>query len=62
MWANYYDEPIFKKLAEILKIRIQEIDKTPDYDNPNWSHLQAHRNGQRDALREVLALLPTENK
>lgn len=30
----------------------QEINKD-DYDSPNWSHKQAHRNGERSRIKKV---------
>lgn len=57
-YKNYLDEPIFKQLADILRQRIKELDRPPDYDNPSWSHAQAHRNGQKEAMKEILAILP----
>lgn len=28
-----------------------------DYNNPSWSHVQAHKNGEQEALRKILDLL-----
>lgn len=49
------------RLSEIIKEKLQALDNAEcsvsDYDNPSWSHKQAHRNGQKASLVEVLKLI-----
>ena len=52
---------IRNRLTQIIKEKLESIDNTEcsvsDYDSPSWSHKQAHRNGQKTALNEVLKLI-----
>lgn len=49
------------RLYELVDEWEKEIDsaeaKIDDYDNPSWSHKQAHRNGDRSRLRKLRDLL-----
>ena len=49
------------RLSSILKEKLEALDSqecsVADYDNPSWSHKQAHRNGQKASLVEVLKLI-----
>lgn len=52
---------IRQQLAKIIDGQLQslsqsEISETA-YDNPNWAEKQAHRNGRRQALSEILRLI-----
>lgn len=49
----------FERLEKILeRWRVQNEDVSEgDYDNPSWSHKQAHRNGYNRALKDVMSLL-----
>jgi hypothetical protein len=53
--------PTLKRLKEIVTKRVSEVDavetKTTDYGSPSWAYLQAHRNGHKQALNEILELL-----
>ncbi len=62
IYEAYTDELIFQQLAVIIKSRLKELDKAPDYKNPSWSHEQAHRNGQKESLKEILNLLPLTDR
>lgn len=48
------------KLKAIIdrKIADLEIDKTDDYNNPQWPVLRADRNGQLQSLMYIKKLLP----
>lgn len=50
---------VFTKLKAILKDEEEAIarQECSDYRDPSWSHVQAHRNGDRAAIRRVLKLL-----
>jgi hypothetical protein len=56
--------PAFRRLVEI----INELDSASasfqdvDYQNPSWSHYQAHRNGERSAYRKLLRLITPFNQ
>lgn len=49
------------RLREILQEEINSLDKSETSDSqfsdPNWSHKQAYRNGQRSKLRYILSIL-----
>lgn len=50
---------LLDKLKEIL-YNMQEGKRdvvVGDYDNPSWSHKQAHLNGETAALHKVISLL-----
>jgi hypothetical protein len=53
--------PIFERLRDILKEQEQRTDELETsikaYDNPNWSHKQAHRNGSKEMMRQVQMLI-----
>jgi hypothetical protein len=48
---------------DILRNIVYNIDigltnvSSEDYDNPSWSHKQAHINGRQETIREILAIL-----
>ena len=51
---------ILTRLDEILNehasaLAASEASSEP-YDNPNWAYLQAHRNGQKDMIRQLKKL------
>lgn len=50
---------LLDKLYEICYNRSIELKKVskPDYDNPSWSHKQAHLNGQLEELELILKLI-----
>lgn len=60
MKKNVLDSTILlDKLKEIL-YNMQEGKREVvigDYDNPSWSHKQAHLNGETAALQKVISLL-----
>src|SRR5689334_6030435 len=45
-------------MAEIIRRDLANLDKTPieSYDDPNWAYKEADRQGQRRALKNILAL------
>lgn len=49
------------RLLEIIEISKDSLDKientSSSYDNPGWSHKQAHINGKRAALKDIEQLL-----
>lgn len=58
LWGS---KPVLDRLAQLLSEEEADIDRTemmPDsYDNPSWSHKQAHKNGQRAMLRKIKMLI-----
>lgn len=51
---------ILGRLRDILKEELQstyETETLKDFEDPNWSHKQAFRNGDRARIRKVLSLL-----
>lgn len=36
---------------------MHRVMRTSDYDNPSWSHRQAHDNGYNQAIEDVLQLI-----
>lgn len=53
--------PVLDRLSQILRQEDGEITRTElsvdAYDNPNWSHKQAFKNGQRSVYRKLQLLL-----
>jgi hypothetical protein len=51
---------VLERLSQILRQEEDEITRTElsvdSYDNPNWSHKQAFRNGQRSVYRKLQSL------
>lgn len=54
---------VLDKLQEIVynMYKKDESINSTDYDSPSWSHKQAHTNGRRDALRQILDLVTIDN-
>ncbi len=48
---------IREQLSKVVAGKRKEHIKTPDYDNPSWSHRQADLNGYNRALNEILDLI-----
>lgn len=55
------DTLVLGRLYEILEDMQNEVERQgyteKDFDNPNWAHKVAFRNGQTSAITKVLALL-----
>lgn len=49
-----------KQLRFILQSKYQDFTTDVDYTCPSWAHQQAHMNGYRQALSEVLHLIKVE--
>ena len=51
---------VLDRLSQILRQEDEEITRTElsvsEYDNPNWSHKQAFKNGQRSVYRKLQLL------
>jgi hypothetical protein len=57
VWIN---TPAGKKFIEIMAAKqasLESRETLPDYDCPSWSHRQAHNNGYRQCILDVLKLL-----
>lgn len=58
LWGS---KPVLDRLHQILSEEEAEVSRTEvsadSYDNPSWSHKQAHRNGQRAMLRKIQQLI-----
>jgi len=54
---------VLDKLQEIVynMYRKEESISDSDYDSPSWSHKQAHTNGKRQALKQILDLISIES-
>ena len=54
---------VLDKLQEIVynMYRKEESVTESDYDSPSWSHKQAHTNGKREALKQILDLITIES-
>jgi hypothetical protein len=50
---------VLDKVAKVCYNKIIELDNvtTSDYDSPSWACKQAHLNGKREALKEILQLV-----
>lgn len=57
-------DPTIKKLVEIIDEELHQLERHQTnvemYDNPSWSHVQAHYNGQTSALLSIRKLLTNE--
>ena len=53
---------VLDKLQEIVynMYKKEESLSSIDYDSPSWSHKQAHTNGKREALKQILELVNIE--
>lgn len=60
--SNYVLDPIRKLVQEYSDQVLASETKLDDFEDPNWSHKQAFRNGQRQAYRKLLELLKVETK
>lgn len=53
---------LFTRLEGILQERINELNKASfsesDFEDPNWSHKQAHRLGKLSVLKWLQDLIP----
>ena len=48
------------RLKQILEDQLAELEKDgskSDYEKASWAYLQAHRNGEKAKVRELLSLL-----
>ena len=54
---------VLDKLQEIVynMYKKEESISDIDYDSPSWSHKQAHTNGKRHALKQILDLITIES-
>jgi hypothetical protein len=52
---------ILERLQEIVKEDMSSMEVSEmslaDYDSPNWSYKQAHRNGQKSYASKILKLI-----
>ena len=49
---------ILDAVSEVVQKKEAHLDiKECDYSSPSWAYQQAHYNGKREALREIVALL-----
>ena len=52
---------VLDRLRELVYNTIKELEiKTNDYSSPSWAYLQAHQNGRREALEEIIKLVTLE--
>lgn len=57
-WAN--STHVLDKLKGIIErqLKVLDVDKEDDYNNPNWPLARADKNGQIRVLRKIFNLLP----
>ena len=48
---------LLDRLSEICYNISRDIENKHDYDQPNWSHKQAHNNGKQEILRTIQNIL-----
>lgn len=57
---------VLDRLVEIIKETEEAVDRTEtdikDFDNPNWSHKQAFKNGYRSGLLFVKKLIDLDQQ
>ena len=62
----YGAKPVLDRIRTLLEEKEAAIDrseiKLEEYDNPNWSHKQAFKNGIRAACADLRLLLTIEDK
>lgn len=51
------EDKVMDRLREILQEKYELVDTTFDYDQPNWSYRQAHANGQKEMINDLLNLI-----
>lgn len=59
-------KPVLDRITQLLNEKETGIDRSEinitEYDNPNWSHKQAFKNGIRAACADLRLLLTIEDK
>ena len=62
--GHQFKSPQWQRLAMILKdkIKTDENKRLTGYDDPSWAYKQADHNGYLRAIKEVLELIPTDQK
>jgi hypothetical protein len=62
----YGAKPVLDRIRQLLDEKEAAIDrseiKLEEYENPNWSHKQAFKNGIRAACADLRLLLTIEEK
>jgi len=62
----YGAKPVLDRIRQLLDEKEAAIDrseiKLEEYENPNWSHKQAFKNGIRAACADLRLLLTIEDK
>jgi len=62
----YGSKPVLDRIRQLLDEKEAAIDrseiKLEEYENPNWSHKQAFKNGIRAACADLRLLLTIEDK
>lgn len=56
---SYDRDPVLRQLKKIIESKLAETNKTntTDYDKASWPFYQAHKNGQQEALNDLITLL-----
>lgn len=52
---KFYDA--WELLTEVLNNKLENTSYVPDYKNAAWAYEQAHCNGKKEALKELISLL-----
>lgn len=59
-------KPVLDRIHQLLDEKEAAVDRSEiqlsEYDNPNWSHKQAFKNGVRAACADLRLLLTVEDK
>lgn len=57
---------VLVRLRDMITEKMNELETTERsmkaYDNPNWSHLQAHKNGYMGAMKIIKNILPQDQE
>ena len=62
--SHQFRSPQWQRLIQIIhdKVKTDETKRLTGYDDPSWAYRQADHNGYLRALKEVLELIPSDQK
>lgn len=57
---------LLNRLNDMISEKLEEMDRSETtidaYNNPNWSSVQAHKNGYRSALKAIRGLVTVDQQ